>query len=449
MRFACIRSSRRRSVFPAAAVFALSLFAQPPPPAKILAVNIDSVVHPITVEIVTHAIDQARREKADLLLIRLNTPGGLMESTRRMVEQIDSSPIPVVTFVTPSGARAASAGFFLLQAGDLAVMSYGTNTGAASPVLMGAEMDPVMRKKVESDAAASLRSQATRRGRDAALAEKAVLEARSFSDKEALENHLIDLNVRDEADLIRQLPGRNINRFDGKQQTLRLDPQATSVVDYQLTWRERAMKSLSDPNLAFLILIAGALCLYIEFSAPGLSAPGIIGAILLLLGLSAMSMLPINWMAAGLLIIGFGAIILELKVPTHGVLAAGGIAALVLGSLFLVEGPPEMRIRLSTALGVALPFGLITGLLVTLVIRSRGRKAATGMSGMLDQQGVSITELTPAGKVLVHGEYWDAISTEAVPAGVPVRVLALSGPLQLKVEPLAIGRNNSHGSTTS
>lgn len=429
------------------AATALALFGQQQPSFRIRAVNIDSVVHPITVEIVAHAIQQAQNEKASLLLIRLNTPGGLMESTRRIVEQIDSSPIPVITFVTPSGARAASAGFFLLQAGDLAVMSYGTNTGAASPVLMGAEMDPVMRKKVESDAAASLRSQATRRGRDAALAEKAVLEAKSFSDKEALENHLTDLNVRDEADLIQQLPGRTITRFDGTQQTLQLDPNTTAIFDYQLTWRERAMKSLSDPNLAFLILIAGALCLYIEFSAPGLSAPGIIGAILLLLGLSAMSMLPINWMAAGLLIIGLGAIILELKVPTHGVLAAGGIAALVLGSLFLVEGPPEMRIRLSTALGVALPFGVITCLLVTLVIRSRNRKAATGVSGMLDQQGVSVTDLAPAGKVLVRGEYWDAVSTRPAPAGIPVKVLAFSGPLQLEVEPLPTEKSNPHGST--
>jgi membrane-bound serine protease (ClpP class) len=206
------------------------------------------------------------------------------------------------------------------------------------------------------------------------------------------------------------------------------------MIEYRLTWRERAMSALSDPNLAFLILIAGALCLYFEFSAPGMSAPGIIGVILLLLGLSAMSMLPINWMAAGLLVVGLASIALEIKFATHGVLGAGGVVALVLGSLFLVEGPPEMRIRLSTALGVSLPFGIITCLLVTLVVRSRRNKAATGISGMIDEMGVAITALAPAGKVLVHGEYWDAMSSVPVAAGASVRVTELTG-LQLKVEP--------------
>jgi membrane-bound serine protease (ClpP class) len=429
MRLACL----------AAAVFALTLLAQPRPSSRILAVNVDSVVHPVTVEILQHAIDKAQREKADLILIRLNTPGGLVESTRRMVEQIDTSPVPVVTFVTPSGARAASAGFFLLMAGDVAAMSYGTNTGAASPVLMmggAGDMDPVMRKKVENDAAASLRSQAARRGRNAALAEKAVLEAKSFSDQEALDSHLIDLVVRDEAELLRKLHGFTVTRFDGSQRTLQLE--SPQVTDYQLSWREKAMQSLSDPNIAFLILIAGALCLSFEFSAPGFGAPGVIGAILLLLGLSAMSLLPINWMAAGLLLVGLACIFLEMKFASHGVLAAGGTLALVLGSLFLVEGPPEMRIRLSTAIGVALPFGIITGLLVTLVVRSRRNKSVTGISGMIDSQGVSVTELSPTGTVRIHGEYWDAISTIPTPAGTPVRVIEWTGTtgLQLKVEPL-------------
>ena len=401
--------------------------------SKVVAVTIDGVVHPITVEILSRALETARDQKAEVVLIRLNTPGGLMDATRRLVELIDASSIPVVTFVTPSGGRAASAGFIILEAGDVAAMAIGTNTGAASPVLMGAEMDPVMRKKVENDAAASLRSQATNRGRNAALAEKAVLEAKSFSDREALDAHLIDLSVRDEAELFRKLHLRDITRFDGSHRTLQLENP--EVIEYRLTIRERIMSVLSDPNLAFVILILGALCIYVEFSAPGLIAPGVIGAILVLLGLSAMSVLPINWMAAGLIVVGFTCFVLEAKFVSHGILGAGGVIALVLGALFLVEGPPEMRIHLSTALGVALPFGVITGFLVVLVVRARANKVATGASGMIGQTAVCVTDLSPAGKVRIGGEYWDALSTSETLTGATVRVLELDG-LLLKVAPI-------------
>ena len=401
--------------------------------AKVVAVTVDGIVHPISVEILSHAVEHARQQNANLILIRLNTPGGLLDATRRLVEQIDASPVPIVTFVTPSGGRAASAGFFLLEAGDVAAMAFGTNTGAASPVIIGAEMDPVMRKKVESDAAASLRSQATKRGRNAPLAEKAVLEAKSFSDQEALDAHLIDLTVRDEAELLRKLHLREITRFDGSHQTLQLG--SPEVIEYTLTMRERLMSTLSDPNLAFAIFILGGLCIYIEFSAPGMIAPGVFGAILALLGLSAMSVLPINWMAAGLIVVGLTCFVLEAKFTSHGVLGAGGVIALVLGALFLIDGPPEIRIRLGTALGVALPFGVITCFLVVLVVRARANKVITGASGMIDRTGVSVTDLSPAGKVLIGGEYWNAVSIREAPRGTAVRVLELEG-LSLKVAPM-------------
>ncbi len=402
--------------------------------AKVMAVTFDGVVHPITVEIFGNVMEQARAQKADLVLIRLNTPGGLLDASRKLVEQIDASPIPVVTFVTPSGGRAASAGFFLLQAGDVAAMAFGTNTGAASPVLMSGEMDAVMRRKVESDSAAALRGQANKRGRNAEVAEKAIFEAKSFSDKEALDLHLIDLTVRDEAELLRKLDQREIVRFDGTHQTLQL--AAAEVVEYKASVRERLMTSLSDPNLAFLILIGGALCIYIEFSSPGLIAPGVIGAILVLLGLSAMSVLPVNWMAAGLIVVGLSCFVLEAKFASHGVLGAGGIVALVLGSLFLIDGPPEMRIHAGTAFGVALPFGLITCFLVVLVTRARANKVVTGASTMIGQDGVAVTELTPAGTIVIGGEYWNAVCTGEVPRGTAVRVLELNG-LLLRVAPVA------------
>jgi membrane-bound serine protease (ClpP class) len=401
--------------------------------SRVIAVSVDNVVHPITVEIVTHAIDQARRERADLLLIRLNTPGGMLDATRQAIQKIVASPVPVVTFVTPSGGRAASAGFFLLESGDIAAMADGTNAGASSVVLLsGQQMDPVLRKKVDSDAAALLRGLASKRGRNADLAEKAVFEARSFSDREALENKLIDLVAPDEPRLLAQLDGRVIVRFDGRRETLRLSrPQ---IVDYSPTIRERIFSSISDPNIAFIFLILGALGIYVEYLSPGLIFPGVAGGILLFLGLSALSVLPINWTGAALLLLSFAFFVLEAKFASHGILGTGGAVAMILGSLLLINGPPEMRIRLSTALTVALPFTALTLFLVSLVVRARTQKVTTGMGAMQNTIGVALTALSPAGQILVRGEYWNAISATPVAPGTSVRVIGMQG-LTLKVEP--------------
>ena len=405
-------------------------------PAKIQAVDVDGVVHPITVEIISHAIERAKQEGAALVLIRLNTPGGLSEATRRIVEKIVASPVPVVTFVEPSGGRAASAGFFILEAGDVAAMAPGTNTGAATPVLLtGGEMDQVMRRKVENDAAASIRSLSAKRGRNSQLAEKTVLEAKSFTEKEALENNLVDLIATDEADLLRKLNGREIVRFGGQKQTLRLESPV--VADYEKSMRERIMSAIADPNLALILLVIGALGIYIEFQSPGLIVPGVIGAIMVLLGLSAMSVLPINWLGAALLVLALGLFVLEAKFMTHGILATGGTVAMILGALLLVESPlPEMRIHLSTAVSLALPFALITTFLLTLVIRARAAKVITGREGMIGEVGLAHTPLAPEGKVFVHGEFWSAISSAPVEVGARVRVKAMEG-LTLRVEPVS------------
>jgi len=417
------------------AIPALLLAACAPALPAVITVNIDGVVHPVTAEIVAHAIDQARRSNAELLLIRLNTPGGLLDATRQIVEHIVASPVPVVTYVTPSGGRAASAGFFILGAGDVAAMAPGTNTGAAAPILLGGqEMDPVLRQKAQNDAAASVRSMAAKRGRNSALAEKAVLESKSFTDKEALDNRLIDLIANDVSDLLRQLDGRSITRFDGRQQTLRL--AGASLVEYSLTLRERLMSAVADPNLALVLMVLGALGVYVEFSHPGLIVPGVAGAMLALLGLSGLSLLPINWLGAALLLLALALFVLEAKIVSHGILGAGGAVAMVLGALLLIDSPlPEMRIRLSTAVGLALPFALITTFLLSLVIRARVRKVVTGTAGMVGEIGLAHTPLSPKGKVFVHGEYWNALSTAPVVAGAQVRVTAVDG-LALKVEPV-------------
>ncbi len=411
---------------------------------KVVAVDVDGIVHPVTVEIISRALEEGAQQGAAAVLIRLNTPGGLSEATRQIIEKVVASPVPVVTFVTPSGGRAASAGFFILEAGDVAAMAAGTNTGAATPVMLGGgEMDPVMRNKVQNDAAASIRSLAAKRGRNVTLAEKTVLEAKSFTDKEALDAKLIDLIASNQADLFRQLDGREITRFEGRKQTLHLG--APEVVEYQKTLRERIISAIADPNIALVLLILGALGIYVEFSSPGLVAPGVLGAILVLMGLSALSVLPINWGAAALIVLAFVLFVLEAKFATHGVLTAGGAVAMVLGAMLLVESPlPEMRIHLGTALSVALPFALVTSFLLTLAIRARRSKVRTGARGMIDEIGLAYTPLAPSGKVFIHGEYWNAVSSAPVETGARVRVTEVEG-LTLKVEPASLkGDSDGH-----
>jgi membrane-bound serine protease (ClpP class) len=408
---------------------AASVGAQP----RAIAVSVDGVVHPITVEVIRHALEQARDEHAQVVIVRLNTPGGLLDATREIVHEMLASTVPVVTYVTPSGGRAASAGFFLLEAGDVAAMATGTNTGAASPVLMGQEMDQVMRRKVENDTAAMLRSLTTRRGRNTELAESAVREAKAFTDKEALDNKLIDLIAASEQELLAKLDGREITLWDGRKVTLRL--AGVVVEEARLSLRERVISAIADPNIGFILLVLGALGLYVEFSSPGLIFPGVAGGLMVLLGLASLSVLPINWLGAALLVLALAMFVLEAKFHSHGILGTGGTVAMVLGALLLVNGPPAVRIHLSTALGVALPFALITMFLVSIVVRARANKVLTGTSSMIHEVGVVRTALEPEGKILVRGEYWDAVSSVPVQAGMRVRVVEVQG-ITLRVEPV-------------
>ena len=391
------------------------------------------MVHPVTAEIVASAIARAKQENASVLLVRLNTPGGLMEAMRQTIEEIVSSPVPVVTYVGPSGGRAASAGFFILEAGDVAAMAPGTNAGAAHPVALGVEMDAVMKQKVENDAAAYMRSIAAKRGRNSALAESAVRESKSFTEREALDQHLIDLVAPNDAALLAALDGRTVTRFDGSTETLHTAGAEIEV--YQRSVRQKIISAIADPNIALILLVIGALCIYVEFTSPGLIAPGVVGAILVLLGLSAISVLPINWLGATLLLLAFTLFALEAKFTSHGVLAAGGATAMILGAVMLIDSPvPEMRIHWSTAVALALPFSAITVLLLSLALRARRAKVETGSEGMIGEIGAAITDLAPEGKVFVHGEYWNAISLRPAASGARVRVKSIDK-LKLTVEP--------------
>ncbi|HEX3745192.1 MAG TPA: nodulation protein NfeD [Bryobacteraceae bacterium] len=401
---------------------------------KIIAVNVDGVVHPVTAEIVASAISQARQENASLVLVRLNTPGGLMDAMETTIQEILASSIPVVTYVTPSGGRAASAGFFILESGDVAAMAPSTRTGAAHPVAMTGEMDAVMTQKVVNDAAAGLRSLCIKRGRNAQLAETAIRESKSFTEREALDQHLIDVISPSEQQLLTDLDGRTVTRIDGRTETLHT--AGGEIVNYQLSLRQRIVSCIADPNIALVLLVVGALCLYLELNSPGLVVPGVAGAIMVLLGLSALSVLPIDWLGAALLLLAFGLFLLEAKFATHGILAVGGAISMLLGAVMLVDSPlPEMRVHWGTAIALTLPFSAITVFLLSLAMRARRNKVETGSEGMIGETGSVVTELAPEGKIFVHGEYWDAVSPRPVAVGGRVRVTAIDK-LKLKVEPL-------------
>jgi membrane-bound serine protease (ClpP class) len=348
-----------------------------------------------------------------------------------------ASPVPVIVYVYPTGSRSASAGFYILEAADIAAMAPGTNTGAAHPVLMGTTMDPVMKEKLENDSAAFMRSFVAKRGRNVEVAESAVRQSKSFTDQEALQQHLIDYVAKDASDLLKQVDGKNVKRFDG--QTQILHTAGAQVIDYDMSLKEQILGFMMDPNIAFLILIIGAAAIYAEFNHPGAVIPGVVGIIFVVLAVFALNLLPLRFAGVALLLTAFILFALEAKFATHGVLGVGGIAVMILGALLLVDGPiPQMRIRVLTAFAVSIPFGLLTLFLVDIAVRARRGKVVTGERGLIGEVGVAQTQLWPEGKVFVHGEIWNASSASRVEPGQTVRVTAVHD-LVLTVEPVAPG----------
>ncbi len=400
---------------------------------SIVKIRIDDTIQPITDEYVSRAIEQARQTNADAVLIEINTPGGLMDSMRSIIEKILASPVPVIVYVTPTGARAASAGFFILESADVAAMAEGTNTGAAHPVeLGGGTMDDVMKKKLENDSAAFMRSFTAPRGRNVKLAESAVLESKSWTDQEALQQHLIDVVARDQYDLFRQLEGKTIKRFDGKSVTLHL--VGKPVDELPMSLRQRILDFLLDPNIAFIVLAIGALALYAEFNHPGAVVPGVVGIVFILLALFALNLLPTRYAAFTLIMGAFVLFVLEAKFATHGVLGLGGIALLTIGGLLLVDGPiPQMRVNLWTALGVSVPMGAITVFLMTIALKARHNKVVTGEQGLIGAIGEARTDIDPEGKVFVQGELWNARAASRVGMGESIVVRKVEG-LELEVD---------------
>jgi membrane-bound serine protease (ClpP class) len=422
----------------AACAAAVSAFC-PRASAEILKITVDDTIQPISQEYISRAIDEAHRRNAQAILIEMNTPGGLVSSTREIIEKITKSPVPVIVYVTPTGGHAGSAGIFILESADIAAMAPGTAAGAAHPVSfigpMQVKEDDEMKRKVENDAAALMRSVTSKRGRNIEAAESAVRESKSFTEQEALAQHLIDYVASSPDDLFRQMQGKTFKRFDGQTDTLSLAGQA--IVPFYMTVKERVLDTLMEPDVAFLLLVIGALALYIEFNHPGAVIPGTVGVVFILLAVFALNLLPTRFAALGLILGAFALFAAEAKFATHGVLTVGGIILLTLGGLLLIDAPiPELRVHFLTALAVSIPFGLITAFLMTIALKARRNKVVTGVQGLIGETGVAQTALSPRGKVFVHGELWDAVASSVLPVGQLVVVRRVDG-LILEVEPLA------------
>lgn len=407
----------------------------------VLEMQIDGEIGPVLVTYIEEGLADAAHRRASLVLITMDTPGGLSDSTQKIVQQILDSPVPVAVYVSPKGARGASAGFFILLSADVAAMAPATRTGAASPILMVGGftigVDETLKRKIMNDAQAFLRSFSEKRGRNPTLAETAVTEAKAFTEKEALEGKLIDYVADSPEDLVQKLNGKEVARFNGTRTKLELGNFAEQK--FSLSLRQSFLARIVEPDAFFLLLIIGALGLYTEFTHPGMVAPGVVGAICMVLALYAMHLLPVNLAGIVLILVAITLFVLEAKYTSHGVLLVGGIVSMILGAVFLIRSPLTAGgVSLGIAVAVTLPFAVISTILTRLVLRSRKWKPQTGVEGMIGETGVVVAAISAGyeGMVRVHGELWRAASSQSVAEGVSVKVRQVDG-LRILVEPIA------------
>jgi membrane-bound serine protease (ClpP class) len=383
---------------------------------------LNDTIQPVSAGQLDRAIAQANADGAQALLIELNTPGGLLDSMRSMIGAILSSRVPVIVYVGPAGARAGSAGFYLLESADVAAMAPGTNAGAAHVVSEFGKIDDTMMQKIENDAEALLRSYVTKRNRNAEAAAAAAASSHSYSAEEALDQHLIDLIANNDNALLASLDGRTISRMDGTKTTLHLGGARIELL--KPTLREQLLGWLVNPNIALLMLVGGALLIYLEFNTPGTIVPGALGTLMVLLAVFGLDLLPIRYTAVLLLVAALVLLLLEAKFGGHGALAIAGIVCLTFGTLTLVAAPvPEMGISPVVAFSVSAAFGVITVFLVRLAVRARRMKSKLGIDALIGRIAKAMEPLAPEGHVLVEGEIWQAVASEPVAAGVLLRVV--------------------------
>lgn len=404
-----------------------------PASPEVVHLGLHSILHPVAKQFLVDALEDADRAGAALLVVELDTPGGLLSSTREISTAMLGAATPVAVYVSPSGAQAASAGFFLLMAADFAAMAPGTNTGAAHPVGgQGETIEGVMGQKVEQDAAATIRALAGRHGRAVALAEEAVVKSRSFTDQEALSQGLVDVVAPDLAQLLLALDGRSCEKL-GVKRTLKL--AGAHVTEVRMPPLQRLLAALVHPNIAYLLMSLGFLGIYFELAHPGAVLPGVVGGIALVLGLYALSVLPVNMAGVGLILLALLFFIAEIKVTSYGLLAVGGIIALVLGSLLLFRDlDPALRLSRGLIGATAVMAALVVGFLAVLAARAQRSPVNAGNASLVGELGRAIGDLDPAGRVFVHGEIWNADAEAPVQTDQSVRVVGVEG-LRLRVRP--------------
>lgn len=403
-------------------------------PTRVYQIEIADAIQPITAEYVNRAFDEATAASASLILIRMDTPGGLDSSMRDIIQRIINSPIPVAVFIGPSGSRGASAGFYILQSADIAAMAPGTHAGAASPVLINiitrsvVPQDDTMKKKIINDATAYMRSIVAKRGRNVADAESTITEARAYTAEESLRRNMIDLLADSPEALVKTLDGREISRFDGHKQTLAL--AGATITKVEMTPGENFRAKILSPDVFFILLIVGVLGLYVEFTHPGLILPGVAGGVCLLLAIFAMNILPINVLGFLLIAGAIGLFVLEAKYTSYGLLGLAGAVAMFIGAMILIKSPwTGAGVSAQVALGATIPFALISIFLMQLVIRTQRLKPASGMEQMLGTVGEVTEAISPEapGHVALLGEIWRAVSTQTIEKGSRVTVVRVDG----------------------
>ena len=431
------RALRRQAlaVAMAGAVITLCLIltGSPACAGEIVLAGYEGVINPVAAEYLHDALAFAHSSGAQALIFKLDTPGGLDTSMRLMIKDMTGSPIPVIVFVSPSGGRAASAGVFITMAAHVAAMAPGTNIGAAHPVAMGGgEMDNTMKEKVENDAAAYIKSIAEQRGRNVSWAEDAVRKSISATEQEALKLKIIDMVAENIPALVKQLNGRKIVLPTG---SITLSSETATLREFPMGTRLELLKTLSDPNIAYLLMSIGTIGIMAELYSPGAILPGIIGAISLILAFYSLQSLPVNYAGALLVILGVVFLLLEISVTSYGLLALGGLTAMTLGGLLLIKSDaPFMQVSLSFLLPTVITVGALVGTIIWMAAKGGRRGPVTGVEGMIGSIGIAKTDLNPRGQIALHGEIWEAISQTPIRQGEAAEVTAIEG-LTVKVAP--------------
>jgi membrane-bound serine protease (ClpP class) len=418
-------------------IFLVFAFASPisvQEKAPVFTIEIDGIINPATAKFIVDSIDQATQQGAQCLILQLDTPGGLMDSMRMIVKKELASTIPIIVYVAPGGARAASAGVFVTMAAHIAVMAPSTHIGAAHPVTLGGgegKESKTMTEKIVNDTVSYIKTIAKNRGRNVDWAEKAVVKSVSITEEEAVKLNVVDFITPDLQSLLTKIDGRVV-KFDGVTRTLQT--KGVQPQPIQMSWRDKLLDIISNPTIAYILLMLGIYGVFFELSSPGAILPGVVGGIFLILAFYALQMLPVNYAGLALILFGIILFIAEIKVVSHGLLAVGGVISLLLGSIMLFQSPVEyMRVSLSVIIPAVMVSAAFFIFAVSKAINARLRKPTTGMEGLIGEVGIVSTPISPEGKVSIHGEFWNAASDQNIEKGEKVQVIGVDN-LKLKVK---------------